>query len=60
MIENTARGEWLREHTPFARFGEPNEVVGAAIYLISPASKFVTGTVLVVDGGFLARGVGIP
>ncbi len=59
LIENTARGEWLREHTPCARFGEPNEVVGAAIYLISPASKFVTGTVLVVDGGFLARGVGI-
>lgn len=51
LIENTARGEWLREHTPCARFGEPNEVVGAAIYLISPASKFVTGTVLVVDGG---------
>ncbi len=60
LIENTARGQWLRDHTPFARFGEPNEVVGAAIYLISPASKFVTGTVLVVDGGFLARGVGIP
>ena len=60
LIEGTARGQWLRDHTPLARFGEPNEVVGAAIYLISPASKFVTGTVLVVDGGFLARGVGIP
>lgn len=60
LIEGTARGQWLRDHTPLARFGEPNEVVGAAIYLISHASKFVTGTVLVVDGGFLARGVGIP
>jgi NAD(P)-dependent dehydrogenase (short-subunit alcohol dehydrogenase family) len=58
LIEGTPRGQWLLQHTPMARFGEPNELVGAAIYLLSPAAAFVTGTVLVVDGGFLTRGVG--
>ena len=48
----TARGESIIEHTPFKRFGTPQELQGALIYLLSDASKFVTGTQLGVDGGF--------
>ncbi|EIM29043.1 SDR family NAD(P)-dependent oxidoreductase [Microvirga lotononidis] len=43
--------------TPAGRFGQRDELVGAAIYLASPASGFVTGTVLNVDGGYLASGI---
>jgi NAD(P)-dependent dehydrogenase (short-subunit alcohol dehydrogenase family) len=43
--------------TPMGRFGKTEELVGAAIYLASDASAFVTGEILVVDGGFLASGV---
>jgi NAD(P)-dependent dehydrogenase (short-subunit alcohol dehydrogenase family) len=57
LIENTPRGDWLKNHTPLARFGQIEELVGAAIYLISPASSFTTGETIIVDGGFLARGV---
>lgn len=48
----TARGKTILAHTPFQRFGEPDELHGSIHYLASDASKFVTGTVLVVDGGF--------
>jgi len=48
----TARGEAVVRQTPFARFGKPEELCGTVQYLISEASKFVTGTVAVVDGGF--------
>jgi NAD(P)-dependent dehydrogenase (short-subunit alcohol dehydrogenase family) len=52
----TARTKAILGHTPMARFGEPNELVGAAIFLASAkASGFVTGTDLVVDGGYLAQ-----
>jgi len=40
--------------TPFGRFGQPDELFGAIHYLVSDASRFVTGTTLVVDGGFVA------
>jgi len=40
------------QNTPFDRFGEPDELIGALIWLLSDASKFVTGTVVNVDGGF--------
>jgi len=43
--------------TPMGRFGQVDELVGAAIYLASPASGFVTGSVLNVDGGYLASGI---
>ena len=43
--------------TPMGRFGELEELVGAAIYLASPASNFVTGTTIRVDGGYLAMGI---
>ncbi|MCC8197139.1 MAG: SDR family oxidoreductase [Tannerellaceae bacterium] len=48
----TARGNTILEHTPFRRFGKPEELLGSIHYLVSDASKFVTGTLLVVDGGF--------
>jgi NAD(P)-dependent dehydrogenase (short-subunit alcohol dehydrogenase family) len=47
----TKRGQTIINHTPAGRFGEPDELVGALIYLCSPAAKFVNGTVLMVDGG---------
>lgn len=48
----TARGNTIISHTPFARFGEPEELLGTLHWLSSDASKFVTGTLTVVDGGF--------
>jgi NAD(P)-dependent dehydrogenase (short-subunit alcohol dehydrogenase family) len=50
----TARGKAIISHTPVARFGQPEDLVGAALWLLSPASAFVTGIVLPVDGGFAA------
>ena len=52
--ELTARGKKILEHTPMARFGTPEDLVGATLWLLSPASKFVTGIVVPVDGGFTA------
>lgn len=48
----TERGGLVIKNTPFDRFGNPDELVGALIWLLSDASKFVTGTVVNVDGGF--------
>ena len=50
----TARGEQIIAHTPMARYGEPAELIGTLIWLISDAAKFVTGIVVPVDGGFSA------
>jgi NAD(P)-dependent dehydrogenase (short-subunit alcohol dehydrogenase family) len=57
LLDNTPRGKELQMRTPMGRFGKTEEVVGAAVYLASDAASFVTGQVLVVDGGFLASGV---
>ena len=48
----TARGQSIIAHTPFGRFGQPEELFGTLQWLASDASKFVTGTVTVIDGGF--------
>lgn len=50
----TARGQTIIAHTPAGRFGQADELVSALLYLTAPASKFVTGTTVVVDGGFSA------
>ena len=50
----TERGQQIVDHTPLGRFGEPDELVGAATWLASDASRFVTGIVVPVDGGFSA------
>jgi len=48
----TERGEAVIRNTPFKRFGNPEELCGALIWLLSDASKFVTGEVICIDGGF--------
>ena len=50
----TRRGESIISHTPMGRFGQPEDLFGAVFWLLSPASAFVTGVVIPVDGGFSA------
>jgi NAD(P)-dependent dehydrogenase (short-subunit alcohol dehydrogenase family) len=50
----TSRGKTIIEHTPMGRFGQPDELVGTVLWLLSDAAKFVTGIVVPVDGGFSA------
>jgi len=52
--ELTARGRTIVEHTPMGRFGTPEDLLGTLLWLLSPASAFVTGAVVPVDGGFSA------
>jgi NAD(P)-dependent dehydrogenase (short-subunit alcohol dehydrogenase family) len=52
----TPRGVSIIAHTPMKRFGEPDELIGAAVWLCSDAATFVTGIVVPVDGGFSAFG----
>jgi NAD(P)-dependent dehydrogenase (short-subunit alcohol dehydrogenase family) len=52
--EFTARGATIISHTPMGRFGLPEDLLGTVLWLLSPASAFVTGIVVPVDGGFLA------
>ena len=52
--ELTARGQTILTHTPMNRFGTPEDLLGATMWLISPASAFVTGAVIPIDGGFSA------
>jgi NAD(P)-dependent dehydrogenase (short-subunit alcohol dehydrogenase family) len=57
LLDNTPRGCEFLTRTPMGRFGDVRELIGAAVFLSSEASSFVTGTLVVVDGGFLASGV---
>jgi NAD(P)-dependent dehydrogenase (short-subunit alcohol dehydrogenase family) len=57
LVMGTPRGREILTRTPMGRFGELEELVGAAIFLASDSSSFVTGTLLAVDGGYLASGV---
>lgn len=50
----TPRGQKIIDHTPMARFGVPQELIGTMLWLLSPASQFVTGIIVPVDGGFSA------
>ena len=57
LLDGTDRGREFLARAPMRRFGELDELRGAAIFLASEAASFVNGEVLVVDGGFLASGV---
>lgn len=57
LLDQTERGREFLLRTPMKRFGQVEELAGAAVFLASDAASFVTGEVLVVDGGFLASGV---
>lgn len=50
----TARGQKIIDHTPQGRFGDPEDLLGAVMWLLSPAAKFVTGVSIPIDGGFSA------
>jgi NAD(P)-dependent dehydrogenase (short-subunit alcohol dehydrogenase family) len=52
--ELTARGRAIVSHTPMGRFGQPEDLLGAVLWLLSPASAFVTGIIVPIDGGFSA------
>src|SRR6266581_3037904 len=57
LLDETERGREFLLRTPMKRFGNVEELAGAAVFLASDAASFVNGEVLVVDGGFLASGV---
>ncbi len=54
--ELTPRGQAIQAHTPMGRFGQPGDLVGTLLWLLSPASAFVTGAIIPIDGGFSAFG----
>jgi NAD(P)-dependent dehydrogenase (short-subunit alcohol dehydrogenase family) len=57
LLDGTERGREFLMRTPMHRFGKPEELVGAAVFLASDSASFVTGHLLVVDGGIMASGV---
>lgn len=57
LLMGTPRGSEILQRTPMKRFGDPRELIGAAVLLASDAASFMTGECLVVDGGYLASGV---
>jgi NAD(P)-dependent dehydrogenase (short-subunit alcohol dehydrogenase family) len=52
LVADPERSRAILQRTPLARWGEPHEVAGAAVFLCSPAAAFITGVVLPVDGGY--------
>ena len=57
LLDGTERGKEFLVRTPMRRFGKVDELVGAAVFLVSDSASFVTGHTLAVDGGLLASGV---
>jgi len=57
IVNDTPRGRELLMRTPMGRFGQPEELVGAAVLLASDGASFLTGQSIIVDGGYLALGV---
>ncbi len=54
LVENAAFDAWVKGRTPAKRWGKPEELVGAAVFLASSASDYVNGQIIYVDGGMLA------
>ena len=54
LVENVDFNKWICGRTPAGRWGKPEELAGAAVFLASPASDSVNGQILYVDGGLLA------
>jgi NAD(P)-dependent dehydrogenase (short-subunit alcohol dehydrogenase family) len=57
LVKDTDRGREILMRTPMRRFGDPEELVGAAVLLASDGASFLTGQAIAVDGGYLASGV---
>jgi NAD(P)-dependent dehydrogenase (short-subunit alcohol dehydrogenase family) len=57
LLDGTERGREFLLRTPMKRFGKVDELAGAVVFLASDAASFVTGHLLVVDGGIMASGV---
>ena len=57
ILKSGDRGRRILENTPMERFGTPEEIAGAVVYLTSPAGQFVNGECINIDGGFLSHGV---
>jgi len=54
LLDNAQFDAWVKGRTPARRWGRPDELVGTAVYLASPASNYVNGQIIYVDGGMLA------
>ena len=56
VVEKSERGDYILNRVPAGRWGEPDDIAGTAVFLASPASDFLTGQLIVVDGGWMAGG----
>ncbi len=55
-VEESERGAYILNRVPAGRWGEPEDIAGTAVFLAAPASDFLTGQLIVVDGGWMAGG----
>lgn len=55
MVNNPAIDEWLQKRTSLGRWGKPEEIAGAAVFLCSPAASYITGQTLAIDGGYMSH-----